>query len=94
MAPAVMPKVKLAAIVDDRSKHAYYRMINDEHERIVSAIEKRDDAAARTHMRAHLTAAIVRLQKLADTLPEKLAADAYETSPDLMQLLARGLADD
>ncbi len=45
-------------------------------------------------MRAHLSAAIVRLQKLADTLPEKLTGDAYETSPDLMQLLARGLADD
>lgn len=94
MAPAVMPKVKLAAIVDDRSKHAYYRMVNDEHERIVSAIDKRDDAAARTHMRAHLTAAIMRLQKLANTLPDKLSSDAYETSPDLMQRLARGLADD
>lgn len=94
MAPVALPKVKLAAIVDETSKHAYYRMINEEHERIVSAIEATDDTAARAHMRAHLVAAIERLRKLAGSLPKDHARDAYKADPELMQRLTRGLADD
>ena len=94
MAPVALPKVKLAAIVDEASKHAYYRMINEEHEQIVSAIETMDDAAARRHMRAHLVAAIERLRKLAGLLPKHRAGSAYAADPALMQRLTLGLADE
>jgi DNA-binding FadR family transcriptional regulator len=94
LAPVVMPRVKLSAIVDETSKDAYYGMIHDEHERIVAAIEKRDDAAARTHMRAHIAAAIERLKKLAASLPENRADKAYETSPDILASLMRSISED
>lgn len=94
MAPVVMPRIKLGAIVDDASKDSYYRMIHTEHERIVDAIEKRDDALARDCMRAHISAAIGRMRKLAASLPEEHLRKAYEESPELMQSLARGVADD
>jgi GntR family transcriptional repressor for pyruvate dehydrogenase complex len=94
MAPVVMPRFKLAAIVDDASKDAYYRMIHREHERIVGAIEKRDDTAARKHMRFHIVAAIERLRKLAASLPEDHTRKAYESSPDLMLSLVRSIIDE
>ena len=91
------PEMRVIGLIGGMSWEStaeYYRMINEEHERIVSAIEKRDDAAARTHMRAHLIAAIERLRKLADTLPDGHGHDAYEASPDLMQHIARGVTND
>ncbi|MFO1169638.1 MAG: FadR/GntR family transcriptional regulator [Hyphomicrobiaceae bacterium] len=94
MAPVVMPRIKLGAIVDDASKDAYYQMIHDEHERIVVAIEWQDDAAARQHMRAHISAAIGRLRKLAASLPQSDTDKAYEASPDLMLSLVRSIAED
>lgn len=94
MAPVVMPRVKLGAIVDDASKDSYYKMIHGEHEHIVVAIEKGDDAAARQHMRAHIAASIERLRKLATSLPESDAHKAYEASPELIQSLVRSIAED
>ncbi|MEZ5924206.1 MAG: FadR/GntR family transcriptional regulator [Hyphomicrobiaceae bacterium] len=94
MAPVVMPRVKLAAIVDDDSKDAYYRMIHAEHAAIVTAIENKDEAAARAHMRAHISAAIDRLRKLAATLPKTEAKEAYETDLDVVSSLVRDLSDD
>lgn len=94
MAPVVMPRVKLGAIVDDASKDAYYGMIHEEHDRIVTAIEQQDEVAARTHMRAHIAAAIARLEKLAKSLPADQAREAYEDSADLMASFMRSLADD
>lgn len=94
MAPVVMPRVKLGAIVDDASKDAYYTMIHGEHEHIVAAIEARDDELARRHMRAHISASIGRLRKLVASLPEGDAEKAYEASPDLMQSLFRSIAED
>jgi GntR family transcriptional repressor for pyruvate dehydrogenase complex len=93
MAPVVMPRVKLGAIVDDASKESYYRMIHAEHERIVVAIEKQDAEAARQHMRAHISAAIGRLRKLTAGLSEADQRKAYEVSTELMQSLAQGAAD-
>ncbi len=94
MAPVVMPRVKLSAIVDDGAKEAYYRMIHQEHERIVVAIEKADDGAAREYMRAHIAAAIKRLRTLVASLPEDQAKDAYAASPELIESLVRSLAED
>lgn len=94
MAPVVMPRVKLAAIVDDSSKDAYYRMIHAEHAAIVAAIEAKDDVAARKHMRAHIAAAIERLRKLAATIPGDEAENAYDTSGHVAQSFARSLSDD
>lgn len=94
MAPVVMPRIKLGALVDDADKDAYYRMIHGEHERIVAAIEKADDAAARQHMRAHIASAIGRLRGLAAKLPEEDARLAYDPSPELLASLSRALADD
>lgn len=94
MAPVVMPRIKLGAIVDDASKDAYYRMIHEEHERIVVAIERSDVAAAREHMRAHILAAIGRLSALASSLPEEQAREAYEASPGMIASLVRDIAED
>lgn len=94
MTPAVMPRIKLGAIVDDASKDSYYRMIHTEHERIVVAIEKRNDVLARERMRAHIAAAIERMRKLTASLSQDDLRKAYDTSPDLMQDLLRGVADD
>lgn len=93
IAPVVMPRIKLGAIVDEASKESYYGMIHGEHERIVVAIEKQDADAARMHMRAHISAAIERLRKLTANLSEADQRKAYEVSPELMQSLVQGAAD-
>ena len=92
MAPVVMPRIKLAAIVDDASKEAYYRMIHEEHERFVVAIESSDEAEARERMRAHILAAIERLRALVAALPKDQAKDAYDTSHEMIENLVRNLA--
>lgn len=92
VAPVVMPRIKLVAIIDDASKEPYFRMIHTEHERIVEAIENKDDAAARTHMRAHIAASIERMRKLTASLSEADLRKAYEVSSELMQSLAQGAA--
>ncbi len=94
MAPVVMPRIKLGAIVDDAGKDAYYRMIHGEHELIVTAIEKADETAARERMRAHISSAIGRLRALAAKLPEADAGLAYEAVPELLVSLGRAIADD
>jgi DNA-binding FadR family transcriptional regulator len=93
MAPVVMPGVKLGAIVDEAGKDAYYRMINEEHEHIVVAIERSDEAEARARMRAHIAASIGRLRKLAARLPEADLDKAYKASPDMIADLVRRIAD-
>lgn len=94
MAPVVMPRVKLSAIVDEGAKEAYYRMIHQEHERIVVAIETSDEVAARECMRAHIAAAIKRLRTLVAALPEDQAKKAYDASPELIENLVRSLSED
>lgn len=93
MAPVVMPQVKLGDIVDDAWKDDYYRMIHSEHERIVVAIEKSDEAAARQHMRSHIASAIARLRTLADKLPAEEARKAYDASPATIASLVKALSD-
>ncbi len=94
LAPVVMPRVKLSAIVDDASKDSYYGMIHEEHERIVVAIEKSDDAGARERMRAHIAAAIARLRALAASLPAEQASSAYEVSPDMIASFVRRVSEE
>lgn len=94
MAPVVMPRIKLGAIVDDASKDSYYRMIHDEHEHIVLAIEQSNDVAARQAMRSHIAAAIERMRKLTASLPAEDLRTAYEASSDVMESLARSAAND
>ena len=94
MAPVVMPRIKLGAIVDDSSKDSYYRMIHTEHERIVIAIEKQNESQARESMRNHIAAAIERMRRLTASLPEEDLHDAYNADPTLMRSLVRGVADD
>jgi GntR family transcriptional regulator, transcriptional repressor for pyruvate dehydrogenase complex len=90
IAPVVMPRIRLAAIVDSASKDSYYGMIHNEHELIVSAIEKRDAEQARTHMRAHIAAAIERLRKLAAAFPRVDLRKGHEVSPELMRVVVQG----
>ncbi len=92
MAPVVMPRVKLGAIVDDAGKDEYYRMIHKEHERIVVAIEEADEGAARDHMRVHISHAIDRLRALVSKLPEDEARKAYEASTDTIADLVRAIS--
>ena len=92
MAPVVMPRIKLGAIVDDAHTEVYYHMIHGEHDRIVQAIEKSDAGEARAHMRFHISEAIKRLRALVASLPGDQAKAAYEESPGLIESFVENLA--
>ena len=92
MAPVVMPQVKLSAVIGEGDKEAYYKMIHEEHDRIVVAIERGDEKAARERMRTHIIAAIGRLGALVSSLPRDQASDAYAGNPELVANFVRGLA--
>jgi DNA-binding FadR family transcriptional regulator len=92
MAPVVMPQVKLSAVIGEGGKEAYYKMVHEEHDRIVVAIERADEKAARERMRAHIRAAIGRLDALVSSLPASQATEAYAPNPELIADLVRGLA--
>jgi GntR family transcriptional regulator, transcriptional repressor for pyruvate dehydrogenase complex len=94
LAPVVIPRIKLAAIVKDTAKDAYYRLIHAEHERIVAAIERQDAEAARKHMRAHIAAAIERVRKLAEAFPDVDLRKGHELGPDILRSLVRTVSGD
>jgi GntR family transcriptional repressor for pyruvate dehydrogenase complex len=66
--PIIAPRIELSALVKDKSKAEYERIIQSEHEAIVSAIEDRDEEGARAHMRTHLVNSLERLRNLAESL--------------------------
>lgn len=94
LAPVVMPRIKLAAIVQDAAKESYYHMIHVEHKRIVAAIEKHDEEAARKHMRAHVAAAIERVRKLAKAHPAIGLRKGHELSPEVMRSFVQSVSGD
>ena len=63
--PIIVPRIKLSTLTKGEHKEEYYRLINDEHEAIVAAIERKDEDAAREKMRAHLPQILARVHNLA-----------------------------
>lgn len=61
----IAPRLALGYVLAPGAKDDYFDRIHGEHEAIVLAIEARDEAAARTAMRAHLTNSLERLRALA-----------------------------
>jgi GntR family transcriptional regulator, transcriptional repressor for pyruvate dehydrogenase complex len=66
--PIIVPRLKLNAVVKDKSKDDYGRIIHEEHEAIASAIEARDEQGARQSMRSHLVNSLAHLRALAVSL--------------------------
>lgn len=63
--PIIVPRYRLADLIEADFKDQYYDLIHAEHQAIVQAIESRDPDAARVCMRVHLLSSLQRLRDLA-----------------------------
>ncbi|MFT4717580.1 MAG: GntR family transcriptional repressor for pyruvate dehydrogenase complex [Paracoccaceae bacterium] len=64
--PIIVPRYRLANLVEAEFQNQYYETIHAEHSAIVQAIERRDAKAARANMREHLVASLDRIRELAN----------------------------
>jgi GntR family transcriptional regulator, transcriptional repressor for pyruvate dehydrogenase complex len=66
--PVIVPRMKLSAIINGEMTEKYRRVIYEEHEAIVAAIEAKDEERARAAMRTHLLNFYKRLTALVKSL--------------------------
>jgi DNA-binding FadR family transcriptional regulator len=66
--PIIVHRIKLSALIKDKSKQDFERIIKEEHEAIVAAIEAGDERTARDSMRTHLVNSLERMRSLASSL--------------------------
>jgi GntR family transcriptional repressor for pyruvate dehydrogenase complex len=65
---AIIPRTRVSAVPSDAKKSdAYLTKVNNEHERILTAIRQQNVDAARTAMRNHLNNSRLRLQRILDS---------------------------